>query len=76
MPLLLIVLNVGGLDAREEGVTERFDSTLRFFAGGAFFAVAVPFFVFEGAGRFFGTVDSGTAGSVEGTGIEDSRKGE
>lgn len=72
----LMSLEAGVLDATDEGVAERFGSTLRFFAGGAFFvAVAVPFF-FAGAGRFFGFVASSAAVSVEGTGTEDSRSGD
>jgi hypothetical protein len=46
-----------GLDVREEGVSDRVDSSLRFLGGGAFFTVeAVPFFL--GRGRFLGIVDS------------------
>ena len=77
VPLVLPVCEAGGFEAREEGVTDRFVSTLRFLAGGAFFVVvAVPFFVLDGTGRFLGIVDSGAAFSVEGTGTDDSRSGE
>lgn len=78
VPLLLPVLKVSGFDVRDDGVTERLGSTLRFLAGGAFFVVvvAVPFFVFDGAGRFFETGGSGAAVSVDGTGTENSRNGE
>lgn len=69
---------MSGFDAREEGVTERFGSTLRFLAGGAFLVVvvAVPFFVLAGAGLFLGFEGSGTETSVDGTGTDDSRRGE
>lgn len=66
----------GLLDA---GVSERLGtgSSLRFFAGGAFFVViAVPFLVRDGAGRFREGAAGGASGvcfSVEGTGMEDSR---
>lgn len=74
VPLPLPVFRPG-LDTREEGVSERIDSTLRFFAGGTFFVtVAVPFFL--GRGRFFGTVDSARASSVEGIGTDDSLSGD
>lgn len=77
VPLLLPVLNVRDFVVRE-GVTERgFGSTLRFLAGGFFVAaVAVPFFVLEGAGRFFETIVGSEPVSVDGTGTEESRKGE
>ena len=54
------------------------DSTFRFLVGGAFLvaAVAVPFFVLAGAGRFLGFAGSAIEASVEGTGTEDSRRGE
>lgn len=62
-----------GVIARSRG----FDfevSTFRFLAGGAFFVVvAVPFFVFAGAGRFF---EGAGSVSVDGTGTEESRRGE
>jgi hypothetical protein len=60
---------------RDEGVSERVESSLRLFAAGAFFVVvAVPFFL--GSGRFLGTVDSVETSSVEGMGTEDSRSGD
>jgi hypothetical protein len=72
VPLLLPVLKAG-LDMREDGVSDRLDSSLRFFDGGAFFiVVAVPFFL--GRGRFLEIVDS--ASSVDGIGTEDSRSGD
>lgn len=78
MPLLLLVLNAAGFDDTDEGVADRFDSTLRFFDGGGFLViVAVPFFVLEGAGRFLDAVlCSGADTSVEGTGTDDSRSGD
>ena len=74
--MLLVVLNVESFEARDEGVTERFDSIFRLFAGGAFFVVAMPFLGLAGAGRFFDTVGSGGESSVDCTGTEDSRSGE
>jgi hypothetical protein len=72
VPLLLPVLKAG-LDMREDGVSDRVDSSLRFFDGGAFFiVVAVPFFL--GRGRFLEIVDS--ASSVDGIGTDDSRSGD
>jgi hypothetical protein len=54
------------------------DSTFRFLVEGAFLvvAVAVPFFVLAGAGRFLGFAGSAIEASVEGTGTEESRRGE
>lgn len=79
VPLLLPPLIAGIFEAREEGVADLFSSTFRFFAGGAlsfFMVVAVPFFVFAGAGLFLlGIVASGTV-SVVGTGTDDSRRGD
>ena len=64
-----------GLDVREEGVSDRVDSSLRFLDGGAFLTVeAVPFFL--GRGRFLGTADSAWTSSVDGIGTEDSRSGD
>jgi hypothetical protein len=74
VPLALPVLKAG-LDVREEGVSDRVDSSLRFLDGGAFFiVVAVPFFL--GRGRFLGTVDSAWTSSVDGMGTDDSRSGD
>jgi hypothetical protein len=74
VPLLLPVLKAG-LDMREEGVSDRVDSSLRFFDGGAFFiVVAVPFFL--GRGRFLEIVESARTSSVDGIGTEDSRSGD
>lgn len=70
---------VEGFDARDEGVADLLVSTLRFFEGGAFLiVVAVPFFVFEGAGRFLEAIGCGSdpVTSVVGTGTEDSRNGD
>ena len=64
--LLLRFLSAGALEFREDGVTDRFGSTFLFLAGGAFLVVvAMPFFAFDGAGRFFGTVGSGVDISVD-----------
>lgn len=85
VPLVLAPLTVGALEAREEGVSALLDSNFsnfRFLAGGglSFLTVAaVPFLVFAGAGRldFAGTGSSSFVGSsVDGTGMEDSRKGD
>ena len=73
MPLLLPVLRPV-FETRDDGVPERSFSSLRFLLGGAFFVVAVPFFL--GAGRFFEMLASFEASSVDGMGTEDSRSGE
>jgi hypothetical protein len=68
-----------GFEEREDGVSDLFASSLRLFDGGAFFmVVAVPFLVFDGAGRFFEAAGCTTAAavSVVGTGTDDSRKGD
>lgn len=81
VPLALLPFTVGSFEVREDGVPDRLGSTLRFFAGGAlsfFMVVAVPFFVLDGADRFFGFAGgcSIVLTSVVGTAIEDSRKGD
>lgn len=78
MPLRLAPLPAAGpFDAREEGVADLLDSNFRFFEGGAFFiVVAVPFLVFDGAGRFLEAACCGSATSVVGTGTDDSRNGD
>lgn len=78
VPMLLPGLRVGTFDVlREAGVSERLDSTLRFLDGGAFLdVVAIPFLVFEGAGRFREGAESGAGISVDCIGTEDSRNGD
>lgn len=78
MPFRLAPLPaVGPFDAREEGVTDLLGSVFRFFEAGAFFiVVAVPFLVFDGAGRFLEAAGCCSVTSVVGTGTDDSRNGD
>lgn len=73
-PLLERAFN--GVRARSVGF-DLVESSLRFLDGAAFFtvAVAMPFFVLEGAGRFLEGAGSGAEVSVDGTGTEESRSG-